>query len=55
MDANIIEETTGDNMDTEKNLIIYEDNNVADPKLSCKEQIEDASVAKSIDKLNFQD
>ena len=55
LDANIIEETAGDNNDAENDLTIYEDNNDADPELGCEEQIEDASVAESIDELDFQD
>ena len=55
VDANIIEETTGDNNDDENDLTIYEDDNDADPELGCEEQIEDASVAESIDELDFQD
>ena len=55
VDANIIEETAGDNNDAENDLTIYEDNNDADSELGCEEQIEDASVAESIDELYFHD
>ena len=55
VDANIIEETAGDNNDDENDLTIYEDDNDADPKQGCEEQIEDASVAESIDELDFHD
>ena len=34
---NIIEETAGDNNDTENNLVIYEDNNDADSELGYEE------------------
>ena len=55
VDTDVIEETAGDDNNDENKLITCEDDNDTDPELCCEENMEDASVAESVDEFNFQD